>query len=757
MKIKSVHIRRYRSVESTSLVDCGDLNILIGKNNSGKSNILTAIEKILEHLNRGSIAGPWFFRRPVEDTIGRIDNTNRNIERKALDDFYNRDTKNLTQIGIEFELSPETNKQLRNQLLSEAPHRERLIEQIQPFSTMAFVVAIEHSTKPFLFIEQIAAGNIVSSNTNLVVEGIQLLSVPRSVANELFAIYQEGNDLRSDIRALESILASRARLDAVYAREGRVESYYIDNIAPGIRPVLNRQIRSLTTTSGNIENLIAGLNSLIAETREKSEVLAQKQTEGVIAAFSGDTRSTPDYVRWLAKKYGSIPFLHLTENRRRIGREEAEALLRLKVKRGGSEILQTVQNTVRTLLGVTVDAFEPEDITQDRLERRTSEDRRIAEMDIDNFLVDANGAGIREALRIVLDLELQQPNLVLIEEPEVHLHPGLEHTIHSYLKEKSSNIQLFVTTHSTNFIDTVAFQNIYLVSRDEQNRTVSELLNSGDGTIKIPSELGLRLSTVFMFDKLVFVEGPTDEEVFREFARKAGFDIARSNVGFVRMQGVRNFAHFAAEETLILLSKRQVKMWFIMDRDEKEDEEVKRMTERLGTKAKLVVLKKRELENYLLDAEAVLMFIADKKAALGRSEETLSIEDIKTSLSEEANNLKDEAIRLRLEKKLLKSIHLQNRTVSGTIGDRINQAITELTQRAHQVALEVEAINTELETVWSNRALEIAPGSLILERVAQKYGVKYSKVAGDSARIAAKIRSTDISSEIVSILREFCH
>ena len=49
-----------------------------------------------------------------------------------------------------------------------------------------------------------------------------------------------------------------------------------------------------------------------------------------------------------------------------------------------------VQSSVRALLGVNVDAFEAEQPVRAR-------DQPTAEMDIDGFLVEAKGAGIREA------------------------------------------------------------------------------------------------------------------------------------------------------------------------------------------------------------------------------------------------------------------------------------------------------------------------------------------------------------------------
>ena len=44
MKVEAINISNFRSVSSCELGDCSGFNVLIGKNNSGKSNILSAID-----------------------------------------------------------------------------------------------------------------------------------------------------------------------------------------------------------------------------------------------------------------------------------------------------------------------------------------------------------------------------------------------------------------------------------------------------------------------------------------------------------------------------------------------------------------------------------------------------------------------------------------------------------------------------------------------------------------------------------------
>src|SRR6266481_4832871 len=56
MKLDDVRIRGYRSALDARLLDAGNFNVLIGKNNSGKSTILFAIHAFFRCIGRGIIS-----------------------------------------------------------------------------------------------------------------------------------------------------------------------------------------------------------------------------------------------------------------------------------------------------------------------------------------------------------------------------------------------------------------------------------------------------------------------------------------------------------------------------------------------------------------------------------------------------------------------------------------------------------------------------------------------------------------------------
>ena len=76
---------------------------------------------------------------------------------------------------------------------------------------------------------------------------------------------------------------------------------------------------------------------------------------------------------------------------------------------------------MRALLGVSIDAFQSDSVTT----AGGADGQTAAELDVDDFLVQANGSGIREALRLILDVEFAHPDIVLVEEQEIACVPDL--------------------------------------------------------------------------------------------------------------------------------------------------------------------------------------------------------------------------------------------------------------------------------------------------------------------------------------------
>lgn len=193
MIIRAVHVRHFRSICGTGLAPCADLNVLIGKNNAGKSNLLSAIGVALEHLRGGKIAAPWNAPRPKSE-------------------FNQRDTSKMAKIAIEFTLSPEINQELRSRLAIEAPHLSRSIEQIGSHSSVVFILAgAMTDSHAYLFVEQMAVGRISPKGEDLSVDGIRLLSVAKAVALQLSENVVSSQALLRDLDTIEDLRSGRPR------------------------------------------------------------------------------------------------------------------------------------------------------------------------------------------------------------------------------------------------------------------------------------------------------------------------------------------------------------------------------------------------------------------------------------------------------------------------------------------------------------------------------------------------------------------
>lgn len=721
--IKNLHVSNFRGLESGAINDCGPLNILIGKNNAGKSSLLAAIPILFAHLAEGGISATWTAPRPKEE-------------------FTHRETHRSLQLGIELRPTKIQKDELCKELYAIAPHLDKGIESVREEESISFIFRfiLEDGRTPYQYIESISFGAISIESGALVPNSRLLLQTPKEAAEELHDNFLRIEELESGIRIMGKAFEQEiVPWEHFFDEKKRYPTHYlVDSIVHRSSVAASsfqiRNLKDMLESSDSFTTFKAKGDAYIDAARREMEKILATDVLVPFLTFTGLVRVQPSYITKLCRGFGEIPILRLGERKAPIGKREATQLLQLKVTRGGPERLGVVQQTVKSLLGVSLDAFQAE----------ASKDN--AEIDVDDFLAEANGAGIRESLRLILDLELEHCEIVLIEEPEVHLHPGLEFSVHSYLQEKSKTKQFFVTTHSTNFVDAVSPQHIYLIARGENGISTCSSLTEGDVPLKLPAELGIRLSTVFMFDRIVFVEGPSDESVLRELASINGIDLNGAGVAFVHMGGVANFTHYAAESTLDLLSRRRVKMWFIIDRDERDGTEIDKMIEKLGDRAELFVLQRRELENFLVEENAVCAFVKEKTG------NHIQPADYKIAVDKAVDAVAGKVANLYIEKKFLSPIYLRGKNIDGDVRERLNSAIEKITERLSDLEKNVMDVEAQIAAGWNfEKAVQLVPGELFLQEICKTLGCSFQKSRGDSVKLAKHLRKLKMPKQINDI------
>jgi putative ATP-dependent endonuclease of OLD family len=736
MLLRAINVQGFRSISDEWLENCGQFNVLIGKNNSGKSNILTAIEAFFLCIADGRVV-----RR--EPPIGREI------------DFYQRRVDQPITISLVFQLAHAELEEIVDSIMREYPQVRNAAEEIDA-EYLCVTLTVCFQPEPYAYISEITLRHGADREA---VDSEVLISIGKDAGVNLNA--NAGSAAAKRLEA-EAFRAMRLHLDReAWTRIKAADSNrrlplraYLPQI--GHHVVAFNELERLFESVSSFEDLSDALTNSMVRAEEDASTLELKPLDATIATFSGDSTFVPEYATAIIGRLSDHKVLHLAEQRRTVGREEAAKLLSLKVSRGGPEILRSIQETVQGLLGVQIDAF------QGGLGRRGES---VAELDVDNFLVEVNGSGIREALRLVLDVEFEKPQVLLVEEPEVHLHPALEIAMMRFLKRVSANTQVFITTHSTNFLDTSDMENVYLVAKNES--THAQLVGLEEAQARIPQELGIRLSSLFMYDRLVFVEGPSDEAVMREWASTLGANLSQANVGFVAMGGVRNFGYFANEAMMAFFSKRQVRVSFVVDHDEKEEADIARLKQMVGDRASVHVLQKRELENYLLCPRALADFIALKRQMGGNDDsqtaDSPTPEVVAERLSEAAEALRPLAVGKRLVKSILAPLFPVDALPAASqsapitpdlVQSALKSAITSLEARSREIDKKYAQCEAVVDSEWETRKLDLIPGDELIDETCQKFGIRFVKER-DAGRLASLFLKDEIGDEISTLIATF--
>lgn len=168
---------------------------------------------------------------------------------------------------------------------------------------------------------------------------------------------------------------------------------------------------------------------------------------------------------------------------------------------------------------------------------------------------DGMGEGIISIFSIVDSLYDSKPgNVVVIDEPELSLHPSLQKRVSALLSRFSKDRQIVVSTHSPYFVDLRALANggqLARVTTTESGTRIHQLTTDAKDTIKKLSDGNLYNPHVFGLDarelffqedRIILTEGQEDVLLYPRVAEQLGIEITGSFFGW-GVGGASNVAH----------------------------------------------------------------------------------------------------------------------------------------------------------------------------------------------------------------------
>jgi len=206
--------------------------------------------------------------------------------------------------------------------------------------------------------------------------------------------------------------------------------------------------------------------------------------------------------------------------------------------------------------------------------------------------------------------------LIIIDEPEIHLHPQLQN---DYLKimekeSKERDIQFIIATHSPIFIDQTDFcgKKIFHFKKNGNKKIVE--YTQQDNPFKILDDLGVKASQILQTNGVVWVEGITDKIYIKKWLQlfceenKYPPPIEGSHYSFLEFGG-RNLSHLSLDknikdenlETLMPIIKNNRNNFIVIDSDKnKEEDDINDTKKRITNECKAHwITKGKEIENYL--------------------------------------------------------------------------------------------------------------------------------------------------------------
>ncbi len=497
MKIRKIEIKHYRSLDDITIY-AGNVLALIGRNNSGKSNVIKALELFFE-------------------------SSSRLVDKEC---FHDRNTEGPIEIFVTFEqLSDWETEQFKPWL-----YADRLIigKQVVCSSTGEYTInnlALTEVPEVEWLQEDAINGDKISQwwedKDKLKVNGLDFsaeLGTSKPGVGKWKEIAGEFLDLHHDTIPMKEELLENPKGYPGVLKGTLPEFIYI----PAVRDVLEELKVTKTNPFGQL------VNSVLEKISEEQKDAISQQ---------------------------------LREIEKRLNRGEGERIKEIK----------EIEDRLNKLMSELMDCDIEIEMTMPQL-REVFGAAKIYADDGVRTTIETKGHGMQRSmiltiLRAYAEFAHAQETggetnrrstIFAIEEPELYLHPQSQRTLIAVFQVIGKGVdQVVYSTHSSLFIDISQFDQICIMRREKRNggyesyatqllmQTMLDDLKARkgiDGT-----EQGIRelyshafnpiINEGFFADKIVIVEGPSEQYALPVYAAALDYDLDRNNISVVHSDG----------------------------------------------------------------------------------------------------------------------------------------------------------------------------------------------------------------------------
>ncbi len=219
-----------------------------------------------------------------------------------------------------------------------------------------------------------------------------------------------------------------------------------------------------------------------------------------------------------------------------------------------------------------------------------------------SFKLNELGAGIAQFILVLGTAAIRTPAFVLIDEPELNLHPSLQLSFLTTLASYAKRGVLF-STHSIGLARAMA-DRVYAVKRIKQGVSEVHSLEGVPRYAEFLGELSFNGYQELGFDKIVLVEGATEVRTIQQFLRQ----LKKDHKIVLLQLGGSSMINGAREQELLELTRISKNISAIIDSErgiagaplEASRQAFVEVCKKVGIACH--VLERRATENYLSDA-----------------------------------------------------------------------------------------------------------------------------------------------------------